>query len=412
MTMGGAGSVFAWTLIHSAWQAALVAGGLWVVLRLIPGSMTRARTASASAALALVLGLGFATWIAIDADWQAHDACWSSESYALSNPARCTSHGVPLPAEALGIEGTDSGTRVVLPWAWITLSGIPGARIVGPAAVATTDWLAAVVLAWAALTVVALARLGMGFRKLRGVLRRSRPVSAPAPRALLRDALRRTRRTRPVALRESDEIGAPAVAGWRRPVILLPAGMCEALALGQLGCVLAHELAHVERGHFALNLVQRILECMLIVSPGALWISRRIREEREALCDLAAGGGPADRRRAYVETLLRLESLRAPAGPALLGLLGEGSLLRRVRRLLDGGTTRRREQVGRGLAATLVAALILFAVVQVGISAAAVSSWAVMEHDIDEREVPEFEIAAPAADGGAILQEPPASTRS
>jgi beta-lactamase regulating signal transducer with metallopeptidase domain len=400
MAMGGAGSVFAWTLVHSIWQAALVAGGLWLVLRLIPGSMTRTRTAAASAALALVLGLGLVTWSAIDADWRAHDSCWSSESYALSNPARCASHGVPLPAEALGVDGTASSTRVVLPWAWITLSGIPGARRAGPMALATTSWLAAVMVAWLALALLGLGRLGLGLWKLRAVVGRSRPIESPGPQALLREAGRRRGLSRTVALRASGEIGTPAVAGWRRPVVLLPTGMCEALAAEQIGCVLAHELVHVERGHFALNLVQRAVECFLAVSPGALWISRRIREEREALCDRAAAGTPAADRRDYVETLLRLESLRAPAGPALLGLLGEGPLLRRVRRLLDGGATRRRERVGRGLAAGLVAALVLFAVVQVGVSAAAVSSWAVMEHDIHGREVPHFEDVAPEQAGG------------
>jgi beta-lactamase regulating signal transducer with metallopeptidase domain len=397
MTMGGAGSVFAWTLVHSVWQAAIVAGGLSIVLRLIPGSMTRVRTAAASASLALVLGLAVATWLALDADWRAHDACWSSESYALSHPARCASHGMPLPADALGVDDAGSGTRVVLPWAWITLSGIPGARTVGPMALATTNWLAAVVVVWLALALIGLARLVSGFRKLRGVVRRSRPIEAPGPRDLLRDVARRRGLTRNVDLRVSSEIATPAVSGWRRPVILLPIGMCGALAPEQLGCVFAHELVHVEREHFALNFFQRALECFLVISPGALCISRRIREEREAMCDRVAAGSPAAGRRDYVETLLRLESLRSPAGPALIGLLGEGPLLRRVRRLVHSGATRRRERLGRGIAAALVAAVVLGVVVEIGVSAAAVSSWAMMAHDIHRREVPEFEVGTPAA---------------
>ncbi|MGD8496062.1 MAG: M56 family metallopeptidase [Gemmatimonadales bacterium] len=411
MTMGGEGAVFAWTLVHSIWQAALVAGGLWLVLRLIPGSMTRTRTAAATGALALVLGFGLATWVAIDADWRAHDACWSSEAYAIANPARCASHGVPLPAEALGVDGAP-GTRVVLPWAWITLSDIPGARTLGPMVMAAANWLVLIVLAWAALALGALARLGLGLRRLRGVIRRSRPIEAPAARAVLRDSIRSIGLARSPALRESDEIRTPAVSGWRRPVILLPSGMCRALSPEQLGCVFAHELVHVEREHFALNFVQRVLECFLVVNPGALWISRRIREEREALCDRAAAGGPSAERRDYVETLLRLESLRTPAGPALIGLLGEGPLLRRVRRLVHSDTTRRRERLGRGLAAGLVSALVLAAIVQVGVSAAAVSSWAVMERDIHGRDIPEFEVAPPARSDATTAQEPLASTRS
>lgn len=401
---GGTGAVFAWTLIHSVWQAALVAAGLWLVLRLVPGSMPRVRTAAASGALALVLGLGFATWLAIDADWRQHDACWSSESHAMAHPASCASHGVPLPAEVLGIDVTAAETKVVLPWAWVSLSGLPFGDEVAPAALAATDWTSVVVMLWLAVALVAIVRLAGGLWLLRRVLRRSRPVGAPEPLDLLRRAARRAGVRRPVELRESAEISAPAVAGWRRPVVLLPEGMSETLEPAQLGCVLAHELVHVRRGHFLWNLGQRALDGLLMISPGALWISRRIREEREALCDHAAAGVPAGARRNYVETLLRLESLRAPTGPALIGLLGEGPLLRRVRRLVegaDGAGPRGPERVRRGLAAGLVVAAMLFAIGEVSVTAMAVSSWAVMEHDIHAREVPDYEISTTATRAAA-----------
>lgn len=407
MVTGGAGSVFAWTLVHSVWQGALVAGVLWLVLRIVPGSMTRVRTAAASAALAVVLGLGMATWVAVDADWGRHDACWSSEAYALDHPANCASHGVPLPSEVLGLDAGDEDTRVILPWAWISPGGIPAADAVAPAALSVTGRLTVVMIAWLALALVALTRLGTSLALLRGVVRRARPVEEPGPRALLRDLARRAGVSRPVALRESDELTAPAVAGWRCPLVLLPAGMCETLERGQLACVLAHELVHIERGHFALNLGQRVLECLLVANPGVLWISRRIREEREVLCDRAAAGAPAGERRDYVETLLRLESLRAPADPALLiGLLGEGPLLRRVRRLLDAGAPRRRERLGRGLAAGVVGALALSAIVHASVAAMAVSSWAVMERDIHVRKVPAYEMATPPGEERAPVGTP------
>lgn len=395
MFMGGAGSVLAWTLVHSVWQAALVAAVLWLVLKIVPGSMTRVRTTAASAALAVVLGLGIATWVAVGADWRSHDACWSSGAHAMDHPASCASHGVPLPADVLGLEGESTGERVVLPWAWIGVDGIPEADVIAPAALAVTDTLAIVMVGWLALALAALTRLGISLRLLGGVVRRARPVEAPRPRALLRDLAGRAGVARPVALHESPEITAPAVAGWRRPLILLPAGMCESLERGQLACVLAHELVHIERGHFALNLGQRLLEGLLIGNPAVLWISRRIRDEREALCDREAAGTPNGERRDYVETLLRLESLRSPAGPALIGLLGEGPLLRRVRRLVDAGAPRRRERLGRGLAAGVVAALALTAIVQASVAAMAMTSWAVMERDIDTRDVPAYEVATP-----------------
>lgn len=392
----GAGGVLGWTLVHSLWQAALVAGGLTLVLRIVPSAMSRVRTAAAAAALGLLIVLGAATWTGLHADWRQHAACWRSGEYAVEHPAVCMSHGVTPPESARARELPKR--RAVLPWAWIALGDVPLVGKIGAAARQATADVSLVVLLGGVVSLVALIRLLIGVFLLRGVVRRSEPLADGRAGVPLVRIGERLGVSRAVELRESSEIGAPAVAACRRPIILLPRGMCDALEPKQLECVLSHEMVHVRRRHFAANLVQRALECLIAWNPFGLWISRRIREEREVLCDDVAAGLPAADRRCYVETLLRLERLRTPAGPALVGLLGEGSLVRRVRRLAGPPPPGRGERLRRSAAAGIAASLTLFIVIQVSVAAMALSSSAVMNHDLTVREEPPVATASSHSD--------------
>ncbi|MFW6088718.1 MAG: M56 family metallopeptidase [Gemmatimonadota bacterium] len=381
--LGGAASLFGWTLVHSLWQAGLVAGALALVLRIIPGSAARLRTTAASGALALVAGLAVVVWLGLAADWRQHAECWESHGYASAHPAVCASHGVAPPADAHVDKA--SKPRAVLAWAWGSPTSGSLARRTAPVTLLATPVTPLLGVAGALLAALALLRLLIDLGVLRGVVRRSRTIADERMTTLLGRVARRMDVRERIELRESAEIGAPGVAGGRLPVILLPPGMSRTLEPDQLECVLAHELTHIRRHHFAINLVQRTLECLLVWNPFASWISRRLREEREALCDIAAAGPPAGRRR-YVETLIRLERLRTPTGAALIGLLGEGPLLRRIRRLVEHSAPDRRTVARRAGGAGLAGLAALLFVTQVSVAAMAVSSWAVMEHDMSTRE--------------------------
>jgi len=398
--MGGGGATWllGWTLFHSLWQAALVAAGLALVFRIAPRSMSRLRVTAASAALLVVLALAGGTWAALDADWRQHDACWDSGAYARAHPLVCESHGVDVPQGLIDLElaatGRASKPSAVAPWAWIRPRNLPFRRQAAPFALSATAWMPLVVGLWAVLALVALVRLLAGLVVLRAVVRRSRPVQAGWPVAELERIAKRMSVSRTVGIRESDEVSAPGVADWRRPIILLPRDMSRSLEPEQLECVLAHECVHVHRRHFAANLVQRVLECLFAGNPGCLWISRRIREEREALCDDLAAGPPITGRRRYAETLLRLELLRAPTEPAYVGLLGEGQLLHRVRRLLEDAAPGRGSRRRRAGVAAIAAFGITLLVLQISVAAMSLSSWALMSRDIHvHREARRVEVA-------------------
>lgn len=98
-----------------------------------------------------------------------------------------------------------------------------------------------------------------------------------------------------VTLLESAAVNAPVLAGYLKPVILVPAGLLASLPPDQVEAVLLHELAHIRRNDYLVNLLQGLAEAVFFFNPGLLWVSRQLREEREHCCDDLALQQIADR---------------------------------------------------------------------------------------------------------------------
>jgi hypothetical protein len=92
----------------------------------------------------------------------------------------------------------------------------------------------------------------------------------------------------PVRVLQSSIATAPIVVGWLKPLVLLPIGIAGEMSLAQIEAVLAHELAHVRRHDYLVNLLQMVVEMLLFYHPAMWWSSRQIRREREHCCDDAA----------------------------------------------------------------------------------------------------------------------------
>lgn len=386
-----AGPILGWTLVHTLWQAGVVAAGLALLLWVLPESMVRLRAVAASGSLALVVVLCVSTWSILEADWENHRACRASGSFARAHPALCASHGIAPESSPGRIQRESAGAAGVprvSTLEWLRRQATPLPHTAGSLALAATGPVSLVPPLWAALALVFLLRLLLAHRLLRRTVDRSGPAQGAGLGEIVGELGTRLGIDRSIEVRESTAIPVPAVAGGRRPVILLPRGVTDALGRGELSALLAHELVHVRERHFVRNLGQCALDCLLVCNPFALWISRRIREEREAYCDRVAVRAMRCGATTYVEALLELERLRAPAGAALVGFLGEMPLLRRIRRLIDSGRA-----VGRGgrsrraAAAALITLPGLLLVAQLCVSAAFVTSWAVMVRSDDRQEV-------------------------
>ena len=121
--------------------------------------------------------------------------------------------------------------------------------------------------------------------------------------------------------------------GWLRPTVLIPADSFARLTLRQLEALLAHEIAHIRRHDYLVNLLQTSVEALLFFHPAVWWVSSRIRAERENCCDDSAVALCGGDRLLVARALFSLEEQR-PA-PALRVAASGGSLKKRVMRLVS-----------------------------------------------------------------------------
>jgi predicted nucleic acid-binding Zn-ribbon protein len=126
-------------------------------------------------------------------------------------------------------------------------------------------------------------------------------------------------------------------AGWWRPVVLLPTGLLARMPVDLIEALLAHELAHIRRHDYLVNLLQNAIEAVLFYHPVTWWLSHRIRVEREQIADqLAAEVVCAPRRLALA--LSELSDLqRTPLAPALhlMQAAQGGQLMSRIQQLVN-----------------------------------------------------------------------------
>jgi uncharacterized protein (TIGR03435 family) len=179
---------------------------------------------------------------------------------------------------------------------------------------------------------------------------------------------------RPVRLLVSGLLQAPAAIGWLRPVVLVPAGALAGLPAAQIEALLPHELAHVRRHDYLVNLLQSAVEAVFFYHPAVWWVSSHMRAERELCCDDMAVSITGDAV-IYARALAEIDSARL-IQPTVMAANG-GSLADRIARLLGQPPSSRRASRGQGA----VPALTLLAI----------GAWAVFAQPAVR---PEFEAAS------------------
>ena len=230
-------------------------------------------------------------------------------------------------------------------------------------------WLRSIVTLWCVGVVLFSVRPILSWltvRRLRtvGVL----PVS-DAVRLALQNVQSRLKVAQRVQVLQSTVVNSPMVIGCFHSVILLPMGFLSAAPISQLEAILAHELAHVRRYDYLVNLLQTAIETLFFYHPAVWWLSNCIRVERENCCDDIVVAELGDRV-AYGRALLAVDELRAQAATLALSARG-GSLVARVKRLLDNkhsaGNRTGAGFVGLGLIATGI--MLAIAGTSVGVNA-------------------------------------------
>ncbi len=350
-----------WALLHFVWQgalvAALLAGALWV----LNDHSARVRYVVAGATLAglLVLPVGTGLFLAepqSDPPSTAPSTVMTTEASSDIGGAATPADTAPPPSlESPWYAQAASWLRPLLPW---------------------------MVLGWGLGVLVFSVRLAGGAWRVRR-LRRTGTAVSDEWQVRLRRLADQLGLPPSISLRRSPAVDSPMVTGWWRPVVLVPTGLLTGLPPDQVEALLLHELAHIRRHDVLVGRLQAVVEVLLFFHPATWWISRQVRREREACCDDLAVQAGAERT-TYARALTTLaeravtesSSVWAPAAAS-------GSLLARIRRLLDPSASS-----PKGMPRLSMAAAVLFLVgVPVGL-AACVSQQSATEAEHTAQESP------------------------
>lgn len=354
-----------WTLLHFVWQGAAIWSVAALTLNMLRPRSARSRYVVACGALALMALSAGSTLVWCGSAWSAAGAARQSPgqprgeeraaAFQVDRSTKGSDSSVVEPSGDVGARPTLEEARFPRFGAHVAdavradvpLESTPAwkARLR-----ASLPWLVA---AWSfGVMTLSLRLLGIWIR----VQRLCRVGVGPAgneTEVLLQRIMHRLAIARPVRILRSTLVQVPTVIGWLAPVVLIPAGTSLGLTPVQLEAILVHELAHISRWDYLVNLLQLGIETLLFYHPAVWWISSRIREERENCCDDLAASICGDRV-GYAGALLRLEELRMPGGEIALAARG-GNLLARVRRLLGVAEPNRPRPIAGGIIFVLLA---------------------------------------------------------
>ncbi len=314
-----------WMLLHSLWEDASIWLLLQVVLLGLKRKTAEVRYAAACVALVSMALLPWMTFGSLDLAARLRGAPAQPErSVAVVGPA---SSSVAASFESDPPSLIHSPEPIRRP-----VSSMSPRSYVEP----LLRWL---VIGWALGVAIFAARLWSSWRYVRWLARLPLPELSGEWQQRFA-ALCRTARVRSAALLgETAAVAVPVVIGWVRPVILLPLGVLAQLPVEQVEAILLHELAHIRRHDFIVNLLQSGVETLFFYHPAVRSVSRNIREERERICDdlsVEWCRNPV----VYAEALTTFEEYRRQS--LALAATGEGDLLARVRRIILGVEPRQR----------------------------------------------------------------------
>ncbi len=334
-----------WTLVHFVWQAAAIGLTLAIVLKLLHKSSANLRYIIASMALALIVLIPAVTIRMIDVSVEAVE------------PVKLKQAGFDLPKAEADAQAVIEMPQIESPSAQVAAT--PRISLRDKFIKTIEPTLPYVVVIWlVGVFGLSLWHLG-GWTQLQRLRRQMVKQVTPTLKAKLQQLSNMLGIQKTIGLVESALVQVPTVVGHLKPVILLPASALTGLSSEQIEAILAHELAHIKRCDYLVNILQTVVEILGFYHPAVWWVSHKIRVERENCCDDIAVSLCSDRV-CYAKALTTMEEIRA-GQPALAVAASGGSLFDRILRLLGKNSTEK-ERVGwipSVIAILLITALVI-----------------------------------------------------
>ncbi len=294
----------AYTLFHSIWQATAIALMMSVVLSFVKRSSAKKRYLISISALFSVVGASIITFI---------------RYYAPEGTeAATTSFGeVFADYENIIILASDNG--------WIST--------IKELLLSNANWIA---LAYSFGMIFFILRIALGLVNNSKFKYSSRMLEHKWAYEMLSSLKEKAFYKKHVDLKESIKINNPSVIGFLKPCIYFPIGLLNNLAPDEVEAILAHELAHIVRNDYLVNILQSGIEAIYYFHPAVWWISANIRNEREHACDDLAIDIIGDKIK-YAKSLVHLQEWEQHAQPNLAMSFSnkETPLFERIKRILN-----------------------------------------------------------------------------
>ncbi len=316
-------------VINALWQVPLLAGGAWLLLRMVrPSPLVQHHVWLAVLGLAVLLpmrGMGFH---GVSATPHTATVIEASHEEFLAPLAH---NELPQRRGQWSAFGSLFSTR--------TGSFRLTAR--------TARWLLRL---YVATIVIGLFRIARAWLAARRLVQNSQEVClGDRDRTALEDYSHRLG-IKPPQLRESGEVSSPMIVGGRAPFLLLPKEFARHTE-NEIRAALCHELAHIQRRDYLLNAACQVAALPLVWHPVVDWVQQRIHMTREMVCD-AMAAQEMKSQLGYAKCLLALaHSMLGGRGMAaqgqFLGLFGNHTLEERVMRLMDTTTLSVRAKAAR-----------------------------------------------------------------
>lgn len=325
---------FSYALLHSVLQAGLLYSLLWLVLKAISNAGAQIRYVLSFSVLGGIIVWFVATWVL-----QYKELIVDNKNIPdaiTSNTAANAMHTDTM--------HTAGGLMIkVMP--------------------SFTDYVPIILVVYGMGLLIMILRLGMSVMRMRVMTKKGMHEPDHKWQEYMQKWKERMRVMRPVRLLLSDKVTVPVMLGAIKPVILLPIAAINNLSTTQVEAILLHELAHISRHDYVLNMVQVAAEAVLFFNPFVWLVSGRIRIEREHCCDDMVMGIYSNPK-TYATALAKLEENRIKDNSLVMAATGsDNQLLNRIKRIMEMKKQNEKQTSVAVLAATVAAATLLMGMI-------------------------------------------------
>jgi bla regulator protein blaR1 len=300
-----------WMIIHALWQIAGIGLLLWLSLQVFGNKSAAFKYRLSVSALAVISVLALGTFI-----------------YSIPQPNPEISEAIAYTTHKGQWVQPDYNHVIEAQSNWIILSG----RI--------ENWIPTLVQIWFLGALLFLFRFGTSLADLRNLNLKNHESPEPKWMEIFEKQVLSLQLDKPIKFLKTVHVDMPVTYGIWKPVILVPASLFFQLSPTHLEAILAHELAHIKRHDYLVNIIQSCLEVIFFFHPVFWWVNKTTKDLRENACDdMAINMGIAPKDLAYgLANALNFASKPAPE-MAMAAAKTKNPTLDRIKRIMGVKTS-------------------------------------------------------------------------